>query len=101
MISNGSNASMGTLMLTQNGDKVQITGSLTGLGGSAGKRGISVCTHGNLSSGAQSCGPIFNPFGRFRAAFSGWRLEAICVLVVWRESNVKRGFGVKDNAEQR
>ena len=65
IVGSGSNTTMGTLSLSQTGDKVQITGTLTGLGGSAGKRGISVCTYGNLSSGAQSCGSIFNPFGAF------------------------------------
>ncbi|KAL7572541.1 hypothetical protein ACA910_000364 [Epithemia clementina (nom. ined.)] len=62
ILANGNGAVLGSLTLSQNGDKVSVTGTLSGLAGGAGKRGISVCTYGNLSGGAQSCGPIFNPF---------------------------------------
>mmetsp|Transcript_25564 Transcript_25564/g.53227 ORF Transcript_25564/g.53227 Transcript_25564/m.53227 type:complete len:186 (-) Transcript_25564:211-768(-) len=57
----------GTLLLTQTSKgEVSITGTLTnlGAGGAPGKRGISICTLGNLSNGPQSCGPIFNPFDK-------------------------------------
>ena len=38
-----------------------IEGELRGL--SPGKHGITVNVFGDLSDGATSCGPIFNPFG--------------------------------------
>lgn len=38
-----------------------LTGTLSGL--TPGKHGISVSVWGDVSQGAASCGPIFNPFG--------------------------------------
>lgn len=62
----GNNSVIGTLTLVQVDlikGPVRITGQLQGL--LPGKHGISVCVAGNLSSGASTCGPIFNPFGTF------------------------------------
>ncbi|EEC44657.1 predicted protein, partial [Phaeodactylum tricornutum CCAP 1055/1] len=58
----------GCLTLTQAdiNQPVKISGSLSGL--AAGKHGISVCVSGDLSQGASSCGPIFNPFGKTHGA---------------------------------
>jgi len=59
-----SGGTIGHLTLTQASgvsQPVQITGSLTGL--TAGKHGLSICVSGDLTNGATSCGPIFNPFG--------------------------------------
>ena len=55
---------MGVLHLSQTTEDgpTTITGKLKGL--SPGKHGIHVCTYGDLSEGASSCGPIFNPFGK-------------------------------------
>ena len=55
---------MGTVHLSQTTEDgpTTITGKLKGL--SPGKHGIHVCTYGDLSNGATSCGPIFNPFGK-------------------------------------
>mmetsp|Transcript_6735 Transcript_6735/g.8725 ORF Transcript_6735/g.8725 Transcript_6735/m.8725 type:complete len:157 (-) Transcript_6735:230-700(-) len=55
---------VGVLIMTQSAGGVKITGTLNGLAGGAGKRGISICAYGNLSNGGQSCGPIFNPFDK-------------------------------------
>lgn len=55
---------IGTLFLRQEtaGDgAVRITGTLSNL--SPGKHGLSVGVAGDLSRGAASCGPTFNPFG--------------------------------------
>jgi Cu/Zn superoxide dismutase len=60
----GSNAVIGQLTLTQVDlvkGPVRITGQVSGL--LPGKHGMSVCVSGNLTNGASSCGPIFNPFG--------------------------------------
>jgi hypothetical protein len=67
-------AVLGTLSLTQQhaaavavvGGKnsasvVRITGTLHNL--SPGTHGLCLCAAGDLSKGASSCGPIFNPFG--------------------------------------
>jgi hypothetical protein len=66
-------AVLGTLSLTQqhaalsadsnskNASVVRITGTLHNL--SPGSHGICLCAAGDLSKGASSCGPIFNPFG--------------------------------------
>lgn len=63
-IMNGNNIA-GILTLSQSSSNgVIIQGSVSNLGGGAGKRGISICTYGNLTNGAQSCGPIFNPFDK-------------------------------------
>lgn len=61
----GSTSVLGHLVLTQNdaSSPTNIAGSLSGL--TPGKHGISVCISGDLSQGAESCGPIFNPFGAF------------------------------------
>lgn len=55
---------MGVLHLSQASEDgpTTITGKLKGL--TPGKHGIHVCTYGDLSEGASSCGPIFNPFGK-------------------------------------
>jgi superoxide dismutase, Cu-Zn family len=55
---------MGVLTLSQASEDSPtiIEGKLKGL--TPGKHGIHVCTYGNLSEGAASCGPIFNPFGK-------------------------------------
>jgi hypothetical protein len=61
----GSNVVIGQLTLQQvdiiNKGHVKITGQISNL--MPGKHGISVCVAGNLTNGASSCGPIFNPFG--------------------------------------
>jgi hypothetical protein len=60
---------LGSLTLAQadvNGT-VTISGSLSGLSPNS-KHGLSVCSYGDLSKGAGSCGPIFNPFGPFLLA---------------------------------
>jgi len=55
---------MGTLYLSQASEDAPtvIEGKLRGM--APGKHGIHVCTYGDLSQGATSCGPIFNPFGK-------------------------------------
>jgi len=59
---------IGTLCLQQQADgSVHITGTLTGLVANA-KQGLAVCVSGDLSNGATSCGPIFNPFGKSHGA---------------------------------
>jgi hypothetical protein len=57
---------LGTLQLVQlpNGT-VRITGTLQHLQPNT-IHGISVCQAGDLSNGATSCGPIFNPFGTLK-----------------------------------
>jgi Cu-Zn family superoxide dismutase len=65
LISETGNNVLGHLVITQ-GDvnqPVKITGALTGL--APGKHALSVCVAGDLSTGASSCGPIFNPFGTY------------------------------------
>ena len=59
---------LGHLSLTQLdvNQPTKITGTLTGL--TAGKHGVSVCQSGDLSTGAASCGAIFNPFGKTHGA---------------------------------
>jgi Cu/Zn superoxide dismutase len=59
----GNNQVLGHVLLTQadTTHPVKVTGVLTGL--APGKHGISICVSGDLSQGAVSCGPIFNPFG--------------------------------------
>jgi len=59
----GNNNALGSLTLTQPdiAHPTKIEGKLQGL--TPGKHGLSVCVSGDLSSGASSCGPIFNPFG--------------------------------------
>jgi len=52
---------IGTLFLKQEGDAVHIRGTLSNL--SPGKHGLSIGVAGDLSQGAASCGPTFNPFG--------------------------------------
>uniref|UniRef100_A0A7S2SG03 Superoxide dismutase copper/zinc binding domain-containing protein n=1 Tax=Eucampia antarctica TaxID=49252 RepID=A0A7S2SG03_9STRA len=54
----------GSLFLSQASEESStvIVGEIRGL--TAGKHGISVNVHGNLSGGAAGCGPIFNPFGK-------------------------------------
>jgi superoxide dismutase, Cu-Zn family len=63
----GSNVT-GMLTLVQASDEspVVVTGELKGL--VSGKHGITVNTYGDLSDGAQSCGPIFNPFTQHHGA---------------------------------
>jgi hypothetical protein len=53
-----------TLVQTDVNSNVVITGTLSGLAPNS-KHGLSVCTHGDMSKGAASCGPIFNPFGPY------------------------------------
>ena len=63
----GNNSVIGQLTLTQldvYDGPVKITGKLSGLY-PPGKHGISICVNGNLSNGATSCGPIFNPCGTY------------------------------------
>lgn len=59
---------MGVLNLSQTSDDAPtvITGKLRDL--APGKHGIHVCTYGDMSEGATSCGPIFNPFGKNHGA---------------------------------
>jgi Copper/zinc superoxide dismutase (SODC) len=57
---------LGSLTLTQadvNGNVV-ITGTLSGLSPNS-KHGLTVCQNGDITKGAASCGPIFNPFGPY------------------------------------
>lgn len=61
--SSSNNNVLGYLTLTQTDAVIKITGTLSGL--TPGKHGMSVCAAGDLSEGATSCGPIFNPFGAF------------------------------------
>lgn len=58
-----SNQVLGSLKLTQQlpDGPVRIQGTLQHL--QPGKHGLCICTAGDLSQGAASCGPIFNPFG--------------------------------------
>lgn len=60
----GNNAVLGHLVLSQTdaSSPTVIQGSLSGL--MPGKHGISICVSGDLSRGASTCGPIFNPFGK-------------------------------------
>lgn len=59
---------MGVLYLSQTSEDAPttITGKLKDL--APGKHGIHVCTYGDMSEGASSCGPIFNPFGKTHGA---------------------------------
>ena len=58
-----SNQVLGTLTLVQlPNNTVRITGTLHHLQAKT-IHGISICQAGDLSNGATSCGPIFNPFG--------------------------------------
>lgn len=59
---------MGVLNLSQTSEDAPtvITGKLRDL--TPGKHGIQVCTYGDMSEGATSCGPIFNPFGKNHGA---------------------------------
>ena len=60
-----SNQVLGTLSIVQlPNNTVRITGTLHHLQPKT-IHGISVCQAGDLSNGAASCGPIFNPFGTF------------------------------------
>jgi Cu/Zn superoxide dismutase len=65
LMSDTGNNVLGQLTITQPdvNQPVKITGNLTGL--TPGKHGLSVCVAGNLTQGAASCGPIFNPFGTY------------------------------------
>jgi hypothetical protein len=47
---------------TSNNSTVRITGTIHHLQPKT-IHGISICQAGDLSNGATSCGPIFNPFG--------------------------------------
>jgi Cu-Zn family superoxide dismutase len=64
IVSSNNNQVLGYLTLTQQGvdGPVTIKGSLSGL--TPGKHGISICTFGDLTDGATSCGTVFNPFGK-------------------------------------
>lgn len=55
-----------TLVQASEDSPVVITGEIKGL--SVGKHGISINTYGDLSDGAQSCGPMFNPFTKHHGA---------------------------------
>jgi hypothetical protein len=59
-----SNQVLGALSIVQlpNGT-VRMTGTLQHMQPNT-IHGISICQAGDLSNGAASCGPIFNPFGR-------------------------------------
>lgn len=58
-----SNQVLGTLSIVQlPNNTVRITGTLHHLQPKT-IHGISICQAGDLSNGAASCGPIFNPFG--------------------------------------
>lgn len=63
VVSENGNNVLGPLTMSQSDltAPVKITGTLTGL--TPGKHGLSICSSGDLSKGAASCGPIFNPFG--------------------------------------
>lgn len=57
-----SNQVLGSLKIIQQPDgSVKFTGTLQHL--QPGKHGLSICQAGDLSQGATSCGPVFNPFG--------------------------------------
>ena len=61
-----SNQVLGSLSLVQlPNNTVRITGTLHHLQPKT-IHGISICQAGDLSNGAASCGPIFNPFGTKR-----------------------------------
>jgi superoxide dismutase, Cu-Zn family len=49
-----------TLVQASDDSPTVITGEIRGL--SPGKHGVTVNTYGDVSDGAQSCGPTFNPF---------------------------------------
>lgn len=66
LLSQQSSTVIGTLDLEQSGDTTTITGTLTNL--TPGKHGISVCESGDLSDIGNSCGKIFNPFGKTHGA---------------------------------
>jgi Cu/Zn superoxide dismutase len=63
LVSDSGSNTLGYLTITQAdvNQPVKIKGSLSGL--TPGKHGLSVCVAGDLSQGAASCGPAFNPFG--------------------------------------
>jgi Cu/Zn superoxide dismutase len=67
LMSESGNNVLGHLTISQSdvNQPVKITGNLTGL--TPGKHGLSVCVAGDLSQGASTCGPIFNPFGMYRS----------------------------------
>ncbi|GAX23877.1 superoxide dismutase, Cu-Zn family [Fistulifera solaris] len=60
------NSIVGTLTLTSSEGSTSIHGTLSGL--TPGKHGLSICVAGDLSQGGNSCGPIFNPFGKTHGA---------------------------------
>jgi Cu-Zn family superoxide dismutase len=64
----GANNVLGYVTLRQSdvNSEVHITGSLLLSAGV--KHGFSVCVYGDVSQGAASCGPIFNPFGKTHGA---------------------------------
>lgn len=67
---------MGHVTLTQsdvNGN-VTLTGTLSGLPPLQ-KHGLSVCSYGDISKGAATCGSIFNPFGTYRFIHARTRNE--------------------------
>lgn len=53
---------LGHLLLEETDGIVSVRGKIHNL--HPGKHGITVCIAGDLSHGATSCGPIFNPFGK-------------------------------------
>ena len=65
----GSSGVSGTLVLSQltEDTATTISGEIRGL--TPGKHGMSIHVYGDLSRGAASCGPIFNPFGASQHGF--------------------------------
>ena len=68
LVSESGSSVTGILRLSQASEDgpTLFEGELRGL--SPGKHGISVNLSGDLSDGASSCGPIFNPFGKTHGA---------------------------------
>ena len=65
-ISEGSSGVTGSISLVQNQEDspTVIEGQLRGLTPNQ-RHGISVCTYGDARDSSSSCGPIFNPFGKY------------------------------------
>ena len=65
LIGEGNNSASGTLRLSQASEDAptKVEGTVRGLTPGS-KHGISICIWGDLTDGGNSCGNIFNPFGR-------------------------------------
>jgi Cu-Zn family superoxide dismutase len=86
----------GILRLSQSNEDAPtlIEGELRGL--SSGKHGISICQAGDLSEGASSCGPIFNPFGKTHGAPEDEERMAGDLGNVFVEENGKCQVSIQD-----